>query len=501
VGASRHITGALLAGALLAACSGGRGDVGDSCVGAADCGGDLQCFEGVCTPECSNHIDCGDGYRCSDDGACSLVESAVGDPCLSEIQCGPDQACLLDEGDGDGDGHLGGTCREQSPGLVIGSACKGDLDCRSGVCSLGVCSQMCDAPNDCPPEQACTDIPRLLGDDAPVFAGCLPTSHTIIDDLAVDTPSALLRIPVPAIARSFALVAQVDDPDQLVGATRVIAPDGRLLYTTALTQEDFYANGLRYQPSFSVSTVMVPNTPSIGLQLGVYQIDVSSLLPIGGVGTAVPDVRVIYKLDTRAVLDLHVYFLNMADHPCEGAFDAGRLDAASAPSSPQFQAFLNRLAEIFDDAGVTLIDVTYADIQDRPDLDGLSKDRLGDLLSLSTRKTGINLFIVRSISPTGVQALIGGTPTPPSTPGTRASGVAIAAETLCYRSWDDLARTTAHALARAMGLFHNRDPDGFGDTIADSDESADNLMFFSEFGGTEISPGQADVLRRYPGLE
>lgn len=500
--ASRHITGALLAVALLVpACSGGQGAVGDSCAGAAECDPDLQCFGGVCTPECGNHVDCGDGYHCGDNGACDLVESAIGDACRSEIQCGPDQVCLIDESDEDDDGRVAGTCQGQSTGLVIGAACMGDLDCRSGVCSLGVCSQLCDAPNDCPPKLACTDIPRLIGDDAPVFAGCLPTKRVLIDEIALDAPSALVRVPVPSIARSFALIAEVDTPEQLVGATRIIAPDGRLLYTTALTQEDFYANSLRYQPSFSVSTIMVPNTPSIGLQLGVYEIDVSSLLPIGGVGTAVPQVRVVYKLDTRAELDLHVYFLNMVDHPCSGAFDGERLDSTTAPGSAKFTGFINRLADIFDDAGVALIDVTYHDIHDRPDLDGLSKDRLGDLLSLSEGKTGVNLFIVRSISPTGVQALIGGTPGPPATPGTPASGVAIAAETLCYRTWDDLARTTAHALARYMGLFHNRDPNGFGDTIADSDESNDNLMFFSEFGGTELSPGQADVLRRYPGLE
>lgn len=492
---------ALLAVTLLAACSGGPGAVGDTCVGPAECAPNLQCFEGFCTPECANHIDCGDGYRCDDDGSCDLVESAIGDPCLSEIQCGPDQVCLLDATDANGDDALGGTCQEQPNGLVVGAACKGDLDCRSGVCALGVCSQMCDAPNDCPPTLACTEIPRLLGDDeAPIFAGCLPT-RTLVDEIAVDTPETHLRVPVPGLARSFAVVAQIDETAQLVGATRVIAPDGRLLYTTALTQEQFYANSLRYQPSLSVSTIMVPNTPNIGLQVGIYDIDVSSLLPIGGVGTAVPDVRVIYKLDPGADLDLHVYFLNMADHPCAGAFDAGRLDSFAAPESPRFIAFLDRLGEIFDDAGVSLDEITYHDIHDRPDLDGLSKDRLGDLLELSQATSGVNLFIVRSISPPGVQALIGGTPAPPATPGTRASGVAIAAETLCYRTWDDLARTTAHALARSMGLFHNRDPNGFGDTIADSDEGTENLMFFSEFGGTELSPGQADVLRRYPGLE
>ena len=52
-----------------------------------------------------------------------------------------------------------------------------------------------------------------------------------------------------------------------------------------------------------------------------------------------------------------------------------------------------------------------------------------------------------------------------------------------------------------MGLQHNRelaDADGnfFTDLIDDSDNSENNLMFFGELGGTDISPGQRDILTR-----
>ena len=52
-----------------------------------------------------------------------------------------------------------------------------------------------------------------------------------------------------------------------------------------------------------------------------------------------------------------------------------------------------------------------------------------------------------------------------------------------------------------MGLFRNREPAGWEDTIPDSDTSSDNLMFFTEYGDIELSPGQGQVLRLYPGLK
>ena len=52
-----------------------------------------------------------------------------------------------------------------------------------------------------------------------------------------------------------------------------------------------------------------------------------------------------------------------------------------------------------------------------------------------------------------------------------------------------------------MGLFRNVEPDSsVQDPIPDSSTGNENLMFYSEFGGTELSNGQAEMLRLYPGL-
>ena len=73
-------------------------------------------------------------------------------------------------------------------------------------------------------------------------------------------------------------------------------------------------------------------------------------------------------------------------------------------------------------------------------------------------------------------------------------------DTLCYRDWTSMARITAHTLGRQLGLFRNREPDGALDPISDSDGSSSNLMFFSDTGASELSPGQQQVLQQNPGL-
>jgi hypothetical protein len=501
VRASSHIGAAPALALLLAACSGGDRGEGEPCTSGAECGEALQCLEGLCAPRCENHIDCGDGYRCEEGGQCLLVESHIGDLCGREVDCGPGQTCSLDESDRDGDGYLSATCQRQTSGGQVASPCELDEDCQSGLCSIGLCTQLCGQPTDCPPGLTCAVMPRLLEGAAPRFSSCLPSTGVVVDDIPISTPAASLRIPVPSTARSFTLVARVDDDTQLVGVTRLVAPGGRLLYVLPETIDEFYDNEIRYQASFGISTLLVSNTPSVELSVGVYEVEVGSILELGGTGTSIPQVSVQYKLDDGTSLDLHLHFLDLDDHPCAGFFEGGALDAQAAAVSAQFQSFVGEIDGIMSPAGIRLGAVTYTDIPGRGDLDSLARPRLGDLLELATEATGINVFFVRSMEPVGIQAMVGGQPGPPRIPGTRASGIAISMDTLCYRDWHDLARITAHALGRQMGLYYNRAPDGADDTIPDSDGSIENLMFFSDFGGSQLSEGQREVLRRYPGLQ
>jgi len=507
VRASSHIRAGELALTLACAhlaflaCGGGTSSVGESCGQSDDCQTQLQCFDGICTPRCKTHVDCGDGYACQRGGECQQSEGAIGDRCSREIDCGPALACLPDAEDQGNDGILTGTCQVQLPGLELGAECEHDAACQIGICTLGHCTAMCTQFNDCPPKLTCAQVPRILADSAPRFGACLSRRGVIADDLPLEGPSGTVLIPVPSHAESFALVAEVDDPSQLVAVSQLSAPNGTTLYLASTDPEDFYADPIRYQPGRGVSTLFVSNTPSVNLVVGVYRATVGSEIDVGQAGTATPRVQVLYKVDTGTTLDLHVHFMNLESHPCAAAFDVGgRLDAAAAAESPAFADFLAEIGSVLAAGGIQMGDVTYADIRDQARLDGIERDQAGALFALAEQEIGINIFFVRSLAPAGVEAVVGGTPGPPRTTGTPASGLAIGVDTLCYRTWTELARIAAHAVARQMGLYYNRDPGGHPDTIDDSDELSANLLYFTDTGGASLSEGQGEVLRRYPGL-
>lgn len=481
---------AVIAALSAAACGPGQvGQLGDACTDHDDCGSAAQCFQDMCAPLCEDHASCGGGYLCEPDGTCVAVDSQIGDPCARELDCGPGQSCRLADTDGDSDGFLDAQCGAEATGAVTGGTCGADSDCRSGICALGRCSELCAAGDDCPFSLACVEVPRAgEGGSASMFRGCLQPAGRLEYLMHPGTTSSTLRVPVPSHARSFALVTSVRDPAQRVGVGSVVAPDGSVLYEMPADAEGYYDNPIRYAPGRGVSTLLVPNNPAVELMPGLYDVSVSG-------GTEIPEVRVVYRLGPpSAAVDFHFYFLDLSDHPCaEQLGDA--TTAAGAAASQQFQnAFLAQLASIFADAGIALGEVTYRDVVARPDLDAITRDELGPLLQLSEEDVGVNVFFVRSIDPVGIQAVAGGTPGTPFA-GTRASGIAIGVDTLCYRSWQGLARQAAHTAAKQLGLFPNLDPAGHADPIADSPSTHDNLMFFSELGGTKLSNGQSSVLR------
>ena len=494
------MAGACFALGLAASGCGNGASIGETCTDSAECQSHLQCLGGVCTPRCDLHADCGDGYLC-EAGECQQVFSEIGDLCDRELDCGPGQTCSLDDTDDDGDGMLGASCRADQIGAPTGAACTTESDCRNGTCSLGRCTEVCAANSDCPPELACVEMPRLLDGSAPMFRGCLQARGTLELDIPVGQTFQEIRVPVPGNARSFALVTRVDDPAQFAGAASVYDPADRELYLAPNSPAEFYDNPLRYAPAPGISTLLVPNTPAIEIVPGAYTIEVGSFTKDGTAnGSAVPEVTVVYKLDDAVGLHLNFYFLDLEDHPCPAA---SGLDAAAAEASSLFQNVYLRsgIEQILGDAGINIDRVTYIDVPDKQQYDGLNLEDLPRLLRTTATTGGINIFFVRSIHPVGIQALVGRSPGSPTIPGTAASGIAVAADTLCYRDWSELARLTAHEIGRYMGLFRNREPDGAKDPILDSDESPANLMFYSEFGGTVLSPGQAAVLRKWPGLQ
>jgi len=309
---------------------------------------------------------------------------------------------------------------------------------------------------------------------------------------------------VPSRATSISAVFSVEDRNQLVGVTRVAAPDGAIAYDLCRTggcEDSFYTNHLRHRPALGESVLAIPSSPEWPLEAGVYRLDVSSLRPDLVAGSAIPKLTVVAKLDASVVLDLHFHFLDLADHPCASALGVGTLSAATAPEAAFFKDdFVGEMKGIFAHAGVALGSLTYDDITNHPDLDGLDVADAASLLSLGAYAGGVNVFFVRTLSPVGLEAF-GPNPGPSGLAGTAESGVVIGVDTLCYRSWTQVARLTAHEVARYMGLFHNVEAESsahplWRDPIQDSDDSSNNLMFYSEFGGVDLSEGQREILAK-----
>ncbi len=505
---------AFIALVALAGCPGGDGGLGESCSSNADCGGKLQCQNSVCVPQCERAPDCGDGYSCGDGGICQLSGGQPGDACSSEVDCSPGLSCQIDGSTVDETGHLLASCTAQFDARPPGSECQDDSQCRNGTCGLGHCLDLCDDTRDCGSGNSCMDIPRVEASGA-LFRGCVQSKGNIVWSIPVPAPTSTVLLPVPSEARFAELVLSVDDLAQKVGIDRLTSPSSQALYARPCEIQsaecdptrDFYSNVVRHEPLLGQSVITLPSTPAAPLEPGAYRVEVSSYRPNGTAGSAIPHVTAVIRVDSPTVLDLQFHFLDLDDHPCESAFGGERLHAASAQQEVLFQNdFLGELRTIFAQAGIALGTLDYQDVLDHPDLDGLDVADTGSLLTLGASPTGVNVFFVRTLSPVGIQAF-GPNPGPAGIGGTRQSGIVVGVDTLCYRSWTQLARLTAHELARYMGLYHNVELGTYltgnppmrvnwRDGIEDSNESPDNLMYFSEIGGVDLSPGQREILTR-----
>jgi hypothetical protein len=493
---------------VLAGCPGGNGGVGDLCGGNDDCGGGLQCSTSHCAPRCKRAPDCGDGYSCSLDGLCQPATGQAGDKCLSEVECAAGLSCQIDGPALDAENHLISTCSAEYSTRSAGAACGGDADCRNGTCALGHCIDLCRSSRDCGVGNACASIPWIPG--GALFSGCLPALGFLTWPLPLDGPTPQVLLPVPTSGRSLELVMSVDDDTQKVGATKVISPSGTRLYSLPCSPLDptcdptgandmyFATNQIRHLPGFGQSVLAIPSGSAPTLSPGVYQIDVASFRSDDSPGSAIPHMNAVVQLNIGLILDLHFFFLDLSDHPCAAQTNGATLDAAAAQTSTFFlHDYRDALRSIFVRAALAIGDVTFEDIKDHPELDGLDVADAGSLFKLGKYSTGINVFFVRSLSPIGLQAF-GPNPGPAGLAGTRQSGIVIGLDTLCYRSWAELARLTAHELARYMGLYHNVELETpqhgqWRDQVDDNDDAdpSTNLMFFSESASPGVSAGSA----------
>lgn len=491
-------------------CTGGEARLGERCNSTSDCESSLQCVSNVCVDRCSRSPECGDGYECDGDGICHRSEGRVGDLCRSEVDCEPGLSCQIDGSIVDTDNRLRASCTASSEGRPAGSACSVDGQCRNGTCAMGHCIDLCLQTRDCAAGNTCMVLPRVEASGL-LFGGCLPSGGNVTWSIPMITPAADMFLPVPSEATHASLVFEVDDPQQRSGASSVMAPSGAVVHQRcpfgtscpiAEEEQQYYVNPVRHMPEPGLSVLAMPTDPAVELETGLYTVRVDTRRPDGNPGTAIPKVTAVVRIGSGGSLALHLHFLDLADHPCRAKFKNLRLDSQSAASEAFFQQdFIGALNTIFTTASISITTVTYDDIHDHPDLDGLDVSNAGALLALGKYDRGINVFFVRSMSPVGLQGFAPG-PGPAGLARTRGSGIIIGVDTLCYREWNELARITAHEIARYMGLSHNVEPDArWQDQISDSNVQPTNLMFYSERGGTELSNGQRDILSRSPILQ
>jgi hypothetical protein len=207
-------------------------------------------------------------------------------------------------------------------------------------------------------------------------------------------------------------------------------------------------------------------------------------------------VRTIIKVDDGAVLDLHLHFLSLAEHACGGELP---LSAQNASTDPGMTEFVAELRAVLGRAGVLLGDVTFDDVAGHPDLDAPERVSYDLLASLSPHTRGINLFWTRSLNPVGLDAALITAPGEASAVS-NAGALLLNYESVCHRSWPQLARTAAHQIARYLGLSRTVEPADGGltlvDPVPDTDQRDTNLLHFSDDGGTDVTRGQRDVVRK-----
>jgi hypothetical protein len=499
-------------------CPDGGAGLGDTCDRSGDCASSLQCAANVCVPRCQRSPECGAGFQCTSDGLCVAATAQSGDACTSETDCAAGLACQLDGSAVGSNGQLLATCGAQAGVRPADAACGSDADCRDGTCALGRCVDLCayvDGNDDadtngslaCVAADSCTLVPRVGAGSGALFGGCLPTHATITWSIPVTGTLSTISLPVPKTAQSIALSMQIDDPDEEVGALRVADPTGVAL----LDDYGSAAPSVRHTPGLGQAVLAMPSNPDVPLVTGTYAVEIASLrapffsatLPV--IGSSTPSVTAIAKLGQSDDLDLHFYFLDFTDHPCAANIGPDALNAAVAASSLAFQNdYVAELRRVFALGGISLDHFTYEDITDHAELDGLDVANAPALLALGTHASGINVFFVRTLSPVGLQTF-GPTPGPAGLAQTGQSGVIVGADTLCYRTWTELARLTAHELAHYMGLYDNVTLEGTQDPIGDTGSESSNLMFYSELDGSgdlsaghgvDLSAGQQNILAR-----
>ncbi len=324
--------------------------------------------------------------------------------------------------------------------------------------------------------------------------------------LAQTTPNAFL-IPVTVTGPGGEVYVTDTPPDDLLDADVTAArgfPAQLFSPARALVQR-------------GTLSYLLPNTPDVLFAPGTYRARIGVFQAVGAepVPASLPiRVAAVFKpkLAPGTPRTLHLTV----------TFQTPLLDAQSAPTDPMWAAAEQRVREVFGQAGIVVDDLVYQDLN-MPAFDTVTlADETCDGADLSAlfattpapARPTAQLFIVEAFSCTiggfdvgpGIAGISGGIPAAWPLAANANGGVAVA------RSFFDdqpgqLGNIIAHEVSHALGLFHTQErsrptqTDVF-DIVSDTPEEEpavlQNLMYFISNDFTDLTDGQAAVLRAHP---
>lgn len=514
------------------------------CATDSDCRSGTQCYEGSCQPRCQKDDDCqSDGYQCSDGLCVARPGGQAGDSCGSDSECSS-QACLA--------GHCVRSCRRESScedgetcaldrtatrvrGLCVTErsasqpplgSCDSDADCQHGSCLMGSCLLLCVHPHDCATpgaERSCSELPapltKLPLSKWPFMRTCLPANQNF--SVTIKNPIGVQTLLVPATARSVMMVLSAPDYDQTstVGLSFVNDAAGNQLFGlwSPADQNGYFKNPIRHMPNLGSSTFLLSSSPHhIPVRTAPYTL---SVFGSSGTGASLtPPLTAIYKLFSQQLtsgrMPLRIHVTDLSGLPADCTYRT--MTAATAPSvlAPMVQ----KLREIYAQSTVQVVfdPITYIDSPAGTSVDASSSTSLGTVLAEAAKQTGggLDLVMIRSITPNGVLGIAGGIPGAPGLKGNPRTGAVMSMGFLCMTGTGyglpQLAQTAAHELGHTLGLSHNRESNGITDPLGDginpsesSTQDTGNLMYWAAttMPGQSLTVEQGQVIRSMPQVQ
>ncbi|MFK8002250.1 MAG: hypothetical protein AB8H86_21825 [Polyangiales bacterium] len=534
-----------------------RGTCRPDCISNTECGPDTVCESGTCTgAECTTNAECGAGTECvgnrcvpaasMDGGVDALPDTnqpdippigcgdcdgvCDGDVCLpgcvDRASCG--SASLVcapvgvdDDGDGTADRAVAACIDSRPAEEFLGGACADDSECESSTCYRNQCTEICDGDDDCLPGHTC----RPVSESGLTYRACWYSPATssvdeyILSDTATSSGQMLPRgvIAVPPDAISLTLVVEQAQPLNMnLTFFQVFDPTGAQLFSL-----EALAGGtdqpIRWYPSgerTETATMLIPNSTPDRVELASGRHVVLSGTFFDETG---PESQVTVRaLVRRSTTGEGGGDLRLRVHVAPGlGFTAG-----NAHTVDRLQSTLERLDEIYAEAGINIIMPSagdYVDISDnRYSIINSTQGPGSELAGLFRQSAPsdeqvVNVFLVRGFDEDGgggTLGVAGGIPGPVDVHGTAHSGVVISFDTQIVGNLGRFAgQILAHELGHYLGLFHSteRSTDNFGgnDPIADTRLNDNrNLMFYAvqRFGGNMVNDsttaGQRYVISR-----